>query len=51
MKMPANTQTVSTQTEVDREDMNTLDQRNEYRDEVLDFYVKRSGTAFEDSPI
>ena len=49
MKMPANTSTVSTQTEVGREDMTTLDHRNDYLDEVLDFYVKRSGTAFEDS--
>ena len=49
VKMPANTETVSTQTAVGLADMTTLDHRNSYLDEVLDFYVKRSGTAFEDS--
>ena len=46
--MPPNTRTLSTQTEVQLSDMTTLDHRNSYLDEVLDFYVKRSGSAFEE---
>ena len=46
--MPPNTRTLSTQTEVQLSDMTTLDHRNSYLDDVLDFYVKRSGSAFEE---
>ena len=46
--MPANTKSLATQTEVQLSDMTNLDHRNSYPNEVLEFYVRRSGSAFEE---
>ena len=46
--MPANTRSLSTQTELGPSDMRKLDDKLEHLDEVLDFYVKRSSSAFEE---
>ena len=46
--MPPNTCTVSTQTEIGESEMGVLDRKTEYLGEVLDFYCRHSGTAFQD---
>ena len=47
--MPANTQTVGTQTGIRLEEMNMFDRKLDYLDEVLDFYLERRSAAFEES--